>query len=299
MIRIILQQLRVRQWTKNLVVFAGVVFSHHFTETGELLRAAQGFLAFCLLASSVYVLNDLRDVDRDRIHPKKKHRPIASGRLSVGFARVLVLVLLGAAAAVAWPLGKGFLTAAGIYYTLNLAYSMWLKHVVLLDVMIIAVGFVLRAVAGVEALSMDEEISPWLLVCTLFLALFLAVAKRRAEVMLLQGAAADHRQTLEEYPRELVDQLVPVVTAATVISYAIYTVSPQTVSKFETDKLVYTVPFVVYGIFRYLYLVYKQGRGGSPSEVLLTDAPTLFNVLLWIVAVVLILGSSQARILTP
>ncbi len=290
MIRTLIQQLRIRQWTKNLVLFAGVIFSHHFTEGRELARASQAFLAFCLLASSVYVLNDIRDVDRDRVHPKKRNRPIASGRLSMGTARVMVVVLLAAAAVAARPLGTGFLLVAGIYYTLNLGYSLWLKQVVLLDVMIIAIGFVLRAVAGVEALSVREDISPWLLVCTLFLALFLAVSKRRAEVTLLAGHAGDHRATLEEYPVALVDQLVPVVTAATVISYAIYTVSQDTVAKFGTDRLVYTVPFVVYGVFRYLYLVYRQGRGGSPSEVLLTDRPTLVNVGLWLLAVLLILG---------
>lgn len=290
MIGALVQQLRVRQWTKNLVVFAGVVFSHHFHQLGELARATQGFFAFCLLASSVYVLNDIRDVERDRVHPKKRFRPIASGAISMGWARLLVLLLLGAALAVAAPLGRGFLIVAGIYYGLNLAYSLALKQVVLLDVMIIAIGFVLRAVAGVELLSAAEEISPWLLICTLFLALFLAVAKRRAEVTLLAGHAADHRATLDDYPLALVDQLVPIVTAATIIAYAIYTVSPQTVSKFGTDRLVYTVPFVVYGVFRYLYLVYRQGRGGSPSEVLLTDMPTLLNVLLWIVTVLLILG---------
>lgn len=291
----ILQQLRVRQWTKNLVLLAGVVFSHHFHEPTELLRAAQGFAAFCLLASSVYVLNDLNDVARDRVHPKKRFRPIASGALSMGAARVLMVLLLAGAFALAWPLGRAFVLTAGIYYFLNLNYSLWLKNVPLVDIMMIALGFVLRAVAGVEALQVDEEISPWLLVCTFFLALFLGVCKRRAEVTLLADQAGDHRQTLAEYPPELVDQMVPVVTAATVIAYTIYTVSPSTVSKFGTERLVYTVPFVVYGVFRYLYLVYRRGRGGSPSEVLLTDVPTWVNVLLWFVAVLVLLGFAETR----
>jgi 4-hydroxybenzoate polyprenyltransferase len=293
MISAVRQQLRVRQWTKNLVLFAGVIFSHHFLEAAELLRAAQGFIAFCLLASSVYALNDLQDVEQDRVHPKKKFRPIASGRLSVASARVLVVVLLAAATALAVPLGKSFVLVAGIYYVLNLAYSLALKRVVLLDVMLIALGFVLRAVAGVEALTVREEISPWLLICTLFLALFLAVCKRRQERALLADQAEGHRKTLTEYPPEFVDQLIPVVTAATVIAYAIYTVSPATVDKFGTDKLVYTVPFVVYGVFRYLYLVYRRRRGGSPSEVLLTDLPTLVNVVLWLCTVILILTLSR------
>ncbi len=285
MISDILREMRVRQWTKNLVVFAGVVFSQHFTEATELLRAAQGFLAFCLLASSVYVLNDVQDVERDRVHPKKKHRPIAAGRISMPAAWGLWAALVAGAVLLAWPLGLAFCRILGVYLILNVAYSFWLKRVVLLDVMIIAIGFVLRAVAGVAALSSAEPISPWLLVCTLFLALFLAVSKRRAERTLLAGSAGDHRATLEDYPPELIDQLVPVVTAATVISYAIYAVSPQTVERLGTDGLVYTVPFVVYGVFRYLYLVYRQGRGGSPSEVLLSDLPTLINVLLWVASV--------------
>mgnify|MGYP001229806008 CR=1 FL=1 len=296
MIKAIGQQLRVRQWTKNLVVFAGVIFSYHFTDPHELARAGQAFVCFCLLASSVYTLNDLRDRNADRLHPKKRLRPIPSGRLPIGAALAMIFVLFGLALVLALPLGPPFAITAGIYYALNLAYSLVLKRVVLLDVMLIALGFVLRAVAGVEALRVAEEISPWLLICTLFLALFLAVCKRRQERVLLADQAEGHRSTLSEYPPELVDQLVPVVTAATVIAYAIYTVSPTTVEKFGTDKLVYTIPFVVYGVFRYLYLVYRRRRGGSPSEVLLTDIPTLANVVLWIGAVLLILIFAGNRV---
>jgi 4-hydroxybenzoate polyprenyltransferase len=286
MIGILLKQMRVRQWTKNAVLFAGVIFSLHFTEVVELLRAFRGFLAFCFLASTVYTLNDLRDIEADRLHPKKKLRPIPSGRLSPTAAYVLMAVLLALAAMMAVPLGTPFTITAGIYLALNLGYSLGLKRVVLLDVMIIAIGFVVRAAAGVEALRTREEISPWLLICTFFLALFLGVCKRRQERVLLAADAEGHRKTLSEYPRELVDQLIPVVTAATVISYAIYTVNAVTVERFGTDKLVYTVPFVVYGVFRYLYLVYRHQRGGSPSEVLLTDLPTLLNVLFWMATVI-------------
>jgi 4-hydroxybenzoate polyprenyltransferase len=289
MIRVFLQQMRVRQWTKNAVLFAGVIFSLHFTELGELLRALQGFLAFCLLSSTVYTLNDLGDVEADRLHPKKQLRPIPSGRLSRPAAYALMFVLLALAATCSLPLGRGFAITAGVYLALNLAYSLGLKRVVLMDVMIIALGFVVRAVAGVEALHAREEISPWLLICTFFLALFLAVCKRRSERALLADEAEAHRKTLVEYPPELVNQLIPVVTAASVISYTIYTVNAATVDRFGTDKLVYTVPFVVYGIFRYLYLVYRRQRGGSPSEVLLTDLPTLVNVLLWVITVILVI----------
>jgi 4-hydroxybenzoate polyprenyltransferase len=288
MIRVLFQQMRVRQWTKNAVLFAGVIFSLHFTETAELLRAFRGFLAFCLLSSTVYTLNDLGDIEADRLHPKKRLRPIPSGKLSHAAAFALMVVLLVLAAALALPLGRVFAITAGVYLALNLAYSSGLKRLVLMDVMIIALGFVVRAVAGVEALGAREGISPWLLICTFFLALFLAVCKRRQERALLADQAEGHRKTLVEYPPELVNQLIPVVTAASVISYTIYTVNAATVEKFGTDKLVYTVPFVVYGIFRYLYLVYRHQRGGSPSEVLLSDLPTLINVLLWVFTVILI-----------
>lgn len=291
--RDLIQEMRVRQWTKNTVLFAGVVFSHRFTQLPELLAAFQGFFAFCLLASSVYVLNDLIDVEKDRIHPKKRLRPIAAGRISPATARILLVLLLASGFAVSWPLGRGFVITAALYYVLNIAYTLRLKNVVIVDVMLIAIGFVLRAVAGVQALSTSEHISPWLLICTLFLALFLAVGKRRQERVLLAGNAEDHRKTLEEYPPALVDQLIPVVTAATVISYAIYTVSPQTVQKFGTDNLVYTIPFVVFGVFRYLYLIFRHQRGGSPSEVLLTDLPTLLNVLAWGATILIILSLSS------
>lgn len=289
------RQMRVRQWTKNLVLFAGVVFSLNFTDPGELARAGRAFLAFCLLSSAVYTLNDLRDVEGDRVHPKKRFRPIASRELAIPAAWALLIALIAGASALALPLGRPFVLTAGIYLLLNVAYSLGLKRVVLLDVMIIALGFVLRAVAGVEVLSVPGEISPWLLVCTLFLALFLAVCKRRHERVLLAERAEGHRRTLSEYPPELVDQLIPVVTAATVISYTIYTINPATVEKFGTERLVFTVPFVVYGVFRYLYLVYRRQQGGSPSEVLLTDLPTLVNVVLWIVTVLLVLTVAPGR----
>ncbi len=296
MIRAIFQQLRIRQWTKNLVVFAGVVFSVHFMQMEQLGRAAQGALSFCLLASAVYVLNDLQDIDRDRLHPKKRLRPIPSGRLPIPVASLLLLILAAAGLLIALPLGRNFVIVGAIYFVLNIFYSIILKRMVLLDVMMIALGFVLRAVAGVEALTIKEPISPWLLMCAYFLALFLAVCKRRQERALLASEAEGHRRTLAEYPPELVDQLIPVVTATTVIAYSIYTVSPATVTRFRTDKLVYTVPFVVFGVFRYLYLVYRHRRGESPSEVLLTDAPTLINILLWIVAVLAILVFARSRV---
>ncbi len=292
----LLRQIRIRQWTKNLVLFAGVIFSNHFLEVPELLRASLGFLSFSCFASAVYVLNDIQDREKDRVHPKKRFRPIAAGEIGVPTAWVIMFLLLATGATIGYRLGTSFLILEVSYFVLNVAYSLRLKHVVILDVMIIAMGFVLRAVAGVELLTAKEEISPWLMICALFLALFLAVCKRRQERVLLADSAEAHRATLHEYPPELIDQMLPVVTAATVISYAIYTVSPATIANFGTGALVYTIPFVVFGVFRYLYLVYRKQRGGSPSEILLTDGPTLVNVVLWVGTVILILTTGIGEV---
>ncbi len=289
MIRLFVQQIRLRQWTKNLVIFAGVIFAHQFTDRQEVTRAALGFFAFCLLASAIYVLNDLIDLDMDRVHPKKKHRPLASGRISIPAAWLMMLVLFAAGGVLSIWLGRRFSMVAGGYLSLNVLYTLALKRIVMIDVLAISIGFVLRAVAGVAVLTRPVDLSPWLLLCTFFLALFLAVGKRRHERVLLQNQAEQHRKTLAEYPPELVDQLIPVVTAATVISYAIYTVSPSTVERVGGPELVYTVPLVVFGIFRYLYLVFRRMQGGSPSEVLLTDVPTVVNVVLWLAVVVWVL----------
>jgi len=288
-VRTLFKLLRVRQWTKNTVVFAGVIFAQEFTHASQSLRALAGFFIFCLLSSAVYVINDLADLEQDRSHPQKKHRPLASGAFPLPAARVLAVALAGAGLAGAFMLRTGFAFLALTYFVTNLLYSWRLKRVVLLDVLIIAIGFVLRAVAGVEVLVPQTEISAWLLVCTFFLALFLAVAKRRHERTLLMDGAGDHRATLSEYPPALLDQFISIVTAATIIGYTIYTVSPQTVEKLGTPRLVYTVPFVVYGVFRYLYLVFRKGEGGAPSESLFTDIPLLVNILLWFGVVVFIL----------
>lgn len=289
MIRAIIRQVRVRQWTKNLVLFAGVIFAHEFLNRGEIVRAAIGFLSFCLLASSIYVLNDLIDLEMDRVHPKKRLRPLASGRISIPVGWALMFGSLIAGALLAVTLGRRFLPVAGGYFVLNVLYTLVLKRIVMVDVLAISIGFVLRAVGGVALLTTPVDLSPWLLLCTFFLALFLAVGKRRHERVLLQDRAEHHRKTLAEYPPELVDQLIPVVTAATVISYAIYTVSPSTVERVGGADLVYTVPLVVFGVFRYLYLVFRRMQGGTPSETLITDPPMLVNVVLWLGIVIWIL----------
>jgi 4-hydroxybenzoate polyprenyltransferase len=290
-----IEALRPTQWTKNLVVLAGVIFSRNAFVPALAWRSVRALAIFCLLAGSVYVFNDLVDLERDRLHPTKSKRPIASGRVSRGGA-----LLLGAAAAIvglvaARTLGPSFFAACVVYFALISLYSMWLKHVVILDVMIISIGFVLRAIAGVEALKPVDPslvISPWLLVCTLFLALFLGFNKRRNELQLLADGAGSHRKSLLEYSREFLDAMIAVVTAATVIAYAIYTIWPGTIEKFHTPNLIYTVPFVVFGLFRYMYLAIVKNKAGSPSEVLLSDLPIFLDIALWLLAVGLVVYRS-------
>ena len=284
----LLQALRPKQWTKNLLVFAGIVFAQHASDPALLLRAAAGFVAFSLLASSVYIVNDLKDVEADRLHPKKRHRPIASGALSPVVAWTIVPVLLLIVAVIAAWLGFGFLLVLAAYLASNVAYSFGLKHQVILDVFLIASGFVLRAVAGVELLkpvAPETQLSAWLLVCTFFGALFLAVSKRRREQANAGTLASDQRAVLASYTPELLDRMLTITAACTLMSYALYTIWPATVAKFGTEALLYTVPFVAYGIFRYLYLIHVKGEGGAPDEVLFKDRPLLIDVILFVLAV--------------
>jgi 4-hydroxybenzoate polyprenyltransferase len=284
--RALFVSLRPHQWTKNLVVLAALVFSKHLFEPDAVLRAGLAFAIFCVLSGAVYLVNDLRDLEQDRLHPQKRSRPLASGELPVGVARVAVAFLLAGGLGASLALGPGFAAAGLFYVLLNLAYSFGLKNVVILDVLAISLGFVIRAVAG--ALAIDVRFSSWLLVCTILLALFLSLAKRRHELVSLDAAASEHRQILAEYSPYLLDQMISVVTASCVTAYAFYTMAPETVAKYETERLALTIPFVLYGIFRYLYLVHRRERGGSPTDILLTDRPLLAAVALWAVAVVVI-----------
>jgi 4-hydroxybenzoate polyprenyltransferase len=289
--------MRLYQWTKNLVLFAGVIFTLKFREPAAVLDSIAGFLFFSLAVSGIYLLNDVLDLERDRLHPVKRARPVASGELSVGAATAASLLLLAVGLGGSLWLGLRFGATAVVYAALTLAYSLALKQIVLLDVLSIAAGFVLRAVAGVE-LMVDRAgpggepiaISPWLLVCAFFLALFLAIGKRRHELGLLEGEASRHRAALGAYTTRLLDQLVAVVTSATVLAYSIYTIAPETSAKFQGRPLHFTIPFVLYGIFRYLYLMYAEEKGGNPSEHLLRDRATLVNVVLWAASVLVILA---------
>ncbi len=286
MLSAILVSLRPRQWIKNLFVFGGLVFSQNLF-TPATWTATAGFLIFCALSGAIYLLNDVADRDKDRRHPEKRLRPIAAGRLAVGHALVTaaVLIVTGLAAAV-W-LSRPFALVALAYVLLLSAYSAWLKHLVIVDVLVVALGFVLRAAAG--ALVIDVAISGWLLICTVLLALFLALGKRRHEVLTLQADADRHRPILAEYSAPLLDQMIAVVTASTVTAYALYTMSPETVAKFHTQLLPATLPFVLYGIFRYLYLLYHRQLGGNPADMVVRDRALLVNTLLWLVVVMVII----------
>ena len=271
--------LRPAQWTKNLIVFAALIFGQRLLDGESVVRATVAFLAFCALSGVVYIVNDVVDRDADRAHPLKRRRPIAAGHLSVSLALVAAAALLtGALLASLW-LGPAFLTHAAAYVLLQVAYSLALKRQVILDVLAIAIGFAIRASAGGAAIHVP--VSQWLLVCTILLALFLALAKRRHEITLLGDDAARHREILGEYTPYLVDQMISVVTASTLMGYAFYTVSSDTVERFGTSWLGLTLPFPLYGIFRYLYLVHRRSQGGSPTELLLADRPLLLCVALW------------------
>jgi 4-hydroxybenzoate polyprenyltransferase len=245
------------------------------------------FVVFCILSGVVYLVNDVADRETDRLHPLKAHRPIASGALPVRVAIVSAVALGAIALLAAYRVGWPFMLVAAGYLALQIAYSGPLKHIVIIDVLTIAIGFVLRAVGG--AVAVKVEISHWLLVCTILLALFIALAKRRHEIVLLAAGASGHRPILGEYSAYLLDQMISVVTASTLIAYVFYTISPETVQKFGTQWLGLTIPFPLYGIFRYLYLVHQREGGGSPADLLLTDRPLLACVALWALAVALII----------
>lgn len=278
--------LRPRQWVKNLFVFAGLIFSQSLF-TPLVWPALAAFAIFCALSGAIYVFNDLADVDKDRLHPVKRNRPIARGALPAPAAVGLGVSLVLGSLAAAFSLNTGFGLTALAYAGLLIAYSLWLKHLVILDVLTVAIGFVLRAVAGAEAIAV--EISGWLVICTVLVALFLALGKRRHEYRTLRGDAAAHRPILAEYSEGFLDQMVAVVTASTVTAYALYTMSPETVAKFNTRLLPVTLPFVLYGVFRYLYLLYRRELGGNPSDLLLNDRPLLVNTGLWMLALLTII----------
>lgn len=283
----LLQALRVHQWIKNLFVFAPLLFSQNLTNRPLLMAAVRAFAAFCLISSAQYVFNDIRDVEEDRAHPVKSRRPLASGRITRATAFGLLAGMALGGFAVAATVNRTFLLVAAGYFVLQVLYTTWLKHVVILDVFIIAAGFLIRVVAGGAAIGV--EVSSWLLICTILLSLFLALGKRRYELTLLQEDAASHRPILREYNPYLLDQMISVVTASTFVAYCLYTISAETVEKFGTKNLIFTIPFVLYGIFRYLYLIHQKKEGGTPEALVVRDKPLLLDIFLWVVAAAAIL----------
>ena len=286
----LLVSLRPGQWSKNLIVFAGLLFGMRLFDIGAVFAALSAFAVFCALSGVVYLVNDIVDRDSDRLHPLKSKRPIASGAVQVPVAVGAAVTVGAAALAGAYVIGPAFAGVGAFYLGLQILYSFAFKHMVILDVLTIAIGFVLRAVGG--ALAVRVEISHWLLVCTILLALFMALAKRRHEIVLLAGGAMNHRPILGEYSAYLLDQMIGVVTASTLISYIFYTISPETQAKFGTAWLGLTIPFPLYGIFRYLYLVHQREGGGSPADLLLSDRPLLACVALWALTVAVIIYRS-------
>lgn len=286
MLKLILKEMRPKQWVKNAFVFAALVFDRKLLNLDALEQTLLAFVLFCFLASSVYIINDVLDLESDRNHPLKKNRPIASGKLPVSIALVVSFILLGIALAGAFFLSKGLLVICLIYFLLNLSYSKWLKHFPIIDVLVIAACFVLRVAAGVSVIEV-QRFSPWLYVVTTLLALYIGFGKRRAEMSaLVSDTPSAHRKVLSGYSIEYIDQMITVVSATTIIAYSLYTFSAPNLP--ENHAMMLTIPFVLYGIFRYLYLIKMRNAGGEPEELLLKDRPLQATILLWGLMVVLI-----------
>ncbi len=285
MLTALFKTMRPRQWTKNVFVFAALVFDKQLLNIDAFLRTLAGVALFCLISSSVYIFNDLADVEADRQHPEKKNRPIPSGKLPISVAWGAGIVLVLVTVVLAYFLAPGFEFVVLAYFLLNMAYSKWLKHIPIVDVLVIAAGFVLRVHAGVTLISV-ERFSPWLYVVMTLLSLFLGFGKRRAEIALLAHGAGSHRRVLEGYTLPLLDQYILIVSGTTIVAYSLYTFSAPNVP--ENHSMMLTIPFVMYAIFRYLYLIQVENTGGSPEEILLTDRPFQIAMILWGAAVLAI-----------
>ena len=285
---LLFQSMRPTQWTKNGFILLPLLFSQKVFHYASLLKALAAVAIFCIIASAVYIINDLSDLEADRRHPEKKHRPLVSGFVSPGLAKLVAGILIFFFLSGGYYLGKSFLLILICYLVVQMLYNFWLKEIIILDVFCVSTGFFLRVIAG--AVVIHVAISPWLIMCTILLAMFIALGRRRHEMMLLGSAEAGrHRKVLSEYKPYLLDQMIGVITASTLLSYMLYCISPETIEKFKTDHLIYTFPFVLYGIFRYLYLIHKKNQGGSPEMILVTDFPLLLSIILWGLSCILIL----------
>jgi 4-hydroxybenzoate polyprenyltransferase len=278
---------RPKEWVKNLFLFAALIFSRNLFDLVLLIKVGAGFVLFSIAASSIYIFNDVMDIAQDQQHPEKFKRPIAAGRVRIQRAYAMSASLAFAALPAAYLLNPTFFGIVAAFLAINVAYSLRIKEIVILDVMCIAGSFVLRVLAGTALVGVRP--SDWLILCTIMVALFLGFCKRRHEIVLMKDRASNHRGVLVEYGVTFLDQMISVATAGTIITYALYTVSNETVVRFGTRNLVFTVPFVIYGVYRYLYLVHQKTSGGNPASLVLSDTPLLVNAILWLGAILYIL----------
>lgn len=285
MVWAIIKELRVQQWLKNLFVLIPLVFDRQLTRGDSLLRSLAGFLLFCFISSSVYIINDIMDIEADRLHPRKRNRPIASGKLPLHIAWIVAAVLVTISLVGAFLLSRSFALLLTIYFLINLAYSIRLKHIALIDVFIIAAGFVLRVAGGVSLLVV-ERFSPWLYVVTTLLALFLGLGKRRGELVNVKNNEHGQRKVLDGYTIPLLDQLITIVSATTIVAYSLYTFSAPNLP--ENHAMMLTIPFALYGIFRYIYLIQVKNEGGAPDELVLIDRPLQISFILFALSVLII-----------
>ncbi len=282
----LLRTLRPRQWIKNIFVFAALVFDQKLLDLPLLAKTVAGFALFCMISSTVYIINDLADLEKDKQHPKKRNRALPSGQLKPWFASAAAVVILAICLPLSFLLDVYFGYIVLFYFVLNLAYSFVLKHMVIIDLMVVATGFVLRVAAGV-VIAEAERFSPWLYVCIIFLALFMVIGRRRHELILLTNGANTHRRILEEYTVDYLDEMSHIVATGAIISYSLYTFSATNLP--ANHSMMLTIPFVIYGLFRYLYMIHVKGEGGAPEMMVYTDLPFLINGLLFALSVVLIM----------
>ncbi len=283
MIRNFIILIRPQQWIKNFILFAGIIFGKKLNDPDALLKVAAAFFLFSFVASCQYVFNDYMDRAEDAMHPEKKNRPLASGAIDPGVALTLMIIMLTVSLILSFLLSQVFFGLLVFYFLFNLAYSSYLKHLVILDVMAISIGFVIRAIAGATVISV--QFSSWLLLCTFMLALFWGFSKRRGEIILMEEGAKTHRKILDEYSVNFLDMMLGITATMTLMSYVMYTFSPSTIQNLGTDKMVYTVPIVVYAILRSLYIIYIKNMGHNPTKAILTDKSVLITGLLWVILV--------------
>ncbi len=281
--------MRPEQWTKNVIVFAGLFFGMKLNGVANIITITEIFFIFCIVSSGSYMINDVIDRKEDCYHPDKSKRPIASGSLSSRLALIVAFALIAIGIIGAMFISSRLLVLLVLFLTLHFSYDIFLKHISIVDVMVIALAFIIRLLSGVVMAPIDNSVSLWILLCTFLLALFLALCKRRAEVALLLEASSRHRKSLRGYSAQFLDQLITIAGGATILSYSLYALSPETILKHGTDKLIFTIPFVIYGIFRYLYLVSIKKGGSNPEKLLIKDTPLLVSILLYCVTAYLVL----------